>query len=368
MKEVSGEGKNSLEKEFHELKELYKKLCDEINEDSYVLDESIRAEWLGSINELVDSIEEYAPNIASANEEKWVREAALKLGILYNSIMSPGERRRRIWKEIEMALPKEVLTSTPRRKITWEDVERHAYYLGESRKIRLLNRLIEDPENFQKFLQLFPNEPENIDSDWYSACAYFSSDILERKIEFPGEVTYDLYSCLEEVWFENVKEIRAYQIWQDNGNEWKPEESQREIDYFLASEKIASNLVDVSLKSPPQQFEALEVYLKQKYLTNSGDFDSSKSHHLIARKASRLWGKIGVAEELENWLSAEKYIENFYGNIVCAIKDGNTDSLKKVKEAIQSISDPNYKYIINCFEVAIVIYFIKAEDLEDVKI
>ncbi len=339
------------------------------------------------IKNLIDNLAQFASQVTSIDEYNWVKEAAYEWGAVGDCLegtlslfetIETDRNCKNIGQIILSLLPKSLPEFSFTSKISKEYLERTAYNLSGARKLRLIEELRDRLDqlslsNLEEFLHYllqrlsFSNVAKEMNEDWYSACTYFSSKILEGKLDLACQVTSELYDYLEEVWLEDVKRLKAYRVWWDNGGGWISEESIRVNYYLQACQQIADSLFDPYIKAPLIQFEDIKDYLKAHYLTDAGKLDRGKSHNLIKKKAHRLWEKNGGSDEWENWLCAEQYVENFYGNIMSAIIDDDLESLDKVKKAIQSSINSDHKYIINCFEVALVIYFLREEMLQDVK-
>ncbi|MDJ0677694.1 MAG: hypothetical protein QNJ36_20305 [Calothrix sp. MO_167.B42] len=375
-------------------KQLYEQVSDIIIQEEISRTPDKEDDWSKKIQEvsddiknLIDNLAQFASQVTSIDEYNWVKEAAYEWGAVGDCLevtlpLSDTIETDKNWKNsgqrILSSLPKSLPGFSFTSTISKEYIEKTAHDLSEARKLRLIGELRDrlgqvSPSNLEEFLHYLlqslslSNLEKEMNEDWYSACTYFSSKIMEGKLDLACQVTSELYDCLEEVWLEDVKHLKAYQVWWDNGGGWISEESIRVNYYLQACQQIADSLFDPYIKAPLIQFGDIKDYLKTHYLTDTGKFDRGKSHNLIKRKAYRLWEKNASSNERENWSRAEQYVKNFYGNIMSAIIDGDLESLDKVKKAIQSSIDPDHKYIINCFEIALVIYFLKEEMLQDVK-
>ncbi|MDJ0650568.1 MAG: hypothetical protein QNJ60_17890 [Xenococcaceae cyanobacterium MO_188.B19] len=379
MNKVQCEAKKKPD--FSSLKDDHEKLYEQVSE--IVLHKEIsgtkeeKDEWSKKIQAVSDQIvtlikyiATFASQVTSIDEYNWVREAAYEWGAVEDclELTSPlfyikevGKKSENIRQTILSLLPKELPEFSLMPKISKEDLQKEAYYLAGFRKERLI---IENPSRIH---QLIPSSREEILADWYSACTYFSSKILEGKLDLPTLVKSELYDCLEKVWLEDVKQLKAYQIWRSIEDRWISENHIREDYYYQACNQIADSLVDPYIKAPPSRFEALQDYLKNHYLTDEGKLDENKSHNLIERKAYRIWKKTKNSNSWENWSSAKQYVEDLYGNIIPAVLKSDPKSITRVKNAIKASENPAYYNIINCFEMALVIYFLPSEVFQDVE-
>lgn len=347
-----------IEKEMAKTSDQKKEWSDKIHELS------------DQINDLLQSLINFASQVTSINDYNWIREACYKWGVLGDYIdlklplfdtVEAGEKSKKLGEKILSLLPEELPEISSTTKISKEYLEKEAYRLGEFRKERLII------ENRSQIHQLIPSSLDEIKLDYYNACTYFSSKILEGKLDPTYQVPPELYECLEEVWLEEVKHLKAYENWQKEGANRIYEESTTVNYYFQACQQITASLVAPYIKAPLSRFKEAKKYLKDNYLTEEGKLDEDKSNKLIEIKSYRIWETTKNWNHSENWLSAQQYVEDFYENIIPAVVDSNPESITKVKNAIQAIKDPAHYHIINCFEVALVIYFLPSEVLQDVE-
>ncbi|ACB49446.1 unknown [Crocosphaera subtropica ATCC 51142] len=361
--------------------ELYQKVSDiiikqEISETQKEKNDCSKEmqEVSDSVKNLLKNLAEFAPQVTSIDESNWVREASYEWGAVGDcldlnlSLLDTTEKHTKvgnIGQKILSLLPNEIPEFSLTPKISKKYLEKEAYCLGQARKERLLKKLLGEYRHL--IHNLIPSDLENMKMDWCSACTYFSSKILEGKLDFSSQIESDLYHYLEEVWLEDVKHLRAYEIWWKKGHNRIYEESTTVNYYFQACQQIMASLVDPYIKAPFSRFEELKNYLKNCYLTEEGKLDKDKSNTLIEIKAHRIWETTNNSNSSENWSSAQQYVEDFYENIIPAVVDGDLESITKVKNAIQAINDPTHYHIINCFEVALVIYFLPSDVLEDVE-
>ena len=345
-----------------ECKRFYEKLKQTISQEDISVTLERQDEWLKSsikdADSLIRDIKQLALRVASEEEYNWIREVAYDWDDVWKffeiaSLKDESNKPRKVRREILDSLSPKLLSSSSKREISKEYLLRDAYYLGEARKERLIL------ENRRRIHQLIPSNPEEVNADWYKACTYFCSKVLEGKIVFSSEVTSELYPCLEGVWLEDLKQLKAYDVWQENGDGWNSDESLMKSYYFKACKQLADSLSASYIRAPLCWFGDLEGYLKKNYLT-----DEKKLYDLTKRKFDRLGEKTGRSDSQGNWLSAERYVKDFYENIIPAVKINDSASISKVKKVL---ADPDHYYMMNCFEAAIVIYFLKPEILQDIK-
>lgn len=221
--------------------------------------------------------------------------------------------------------------------------------ISHSRKLFILK---EDPSPLD---DLFPDS-EAEERDFYDACTYWASEILDGEKEFayidPGS-----YHHLEDVWLKDVKKLKAYLNW-DKRKEW--DKGDAESNYYEACEQIRNKLVDRSIKASKNDFEKVKDYLKSRYLATDGTIDKKKCQCLIEPKAYRVWEMTGKIYDSTNCRQrAERYVKRFYENIVPAVEKNEPKWVSRVIDAFRLSKAPENRYlIINCFETALAIYFL----------
>ncbi len=199
--------------------------------------------------------------------------------------------------------------------------------------------------------------------DWHNAELLFACQVLDGNINFAFQNSPQLYSLLEKIWLTEVKQFKAYFIWEDRRNDWKP--GHDEENYYEACKQIRRMLVDKpTIKAHRKTFAEARAYLETRYLTD-GKIDKSKSDasNMIRLKANRITGK---ADSEKNEQRAEAYAKMFYENIIPAVIEDNPENVLLALKAFQFSKAPENRFlIINCFEVALAIYFLKSEIILD---
>ena len=218
---------------------------------------------------------------------------------------------------------------------------------------RKMDRFLEDK---YKFLGMIPSDPAEMISDWYNACTFIASMLLDGGLNLVDDIGPDLYWFLEEKWLDEVKQLNAYFRWTIRA--MKGEQGSKEIDYYIACEQLQEKLIDTKIKASINDFQIIKNYLEDCYLTNGRVNDNKpKVNELVNRKAHRIWQFSTMIEKDEHWYRAKRYINIFYENIIPAVVERNQNNISKIIEALFLGSSENFYPIINSFEAALPILF-----------
>lgn len=301
--------------------------------------------FAGRVSALLRGIEEFSAKVRSFEEYVWLRHAALSWQVAFSSSFN-------IPKVVPLSPPPSVLLepSTPGRALSEEElrhwVSTHAEYIwmfrmGQHRR--------------------WDSTPEEQAADWHLAEVFLACDILDGNINFAARIAPASYGRLENIWLKDVKELIAYFDWKHRGGGF--DEHRAVSDYYAACNHIHSLLTNPGIKASTAEFGEPSDYLDKNYLTQ-GKLDlDKKARSLIHLKAERIWRITGRTIELENWQCAETYVRLFYENITPSVMvENNEESVLNVLRAFHlSIRPENRFHLINCFEIALAIYFIRPE-------
>ncbi len=347
MSQAMMEMERDLEQEFESLQTRHQQIYEAVSQTGLGMAENQRDDYLVQANQLVDDIKAFVPYIALVDEYTWVNQAALQWQSVFSSILDdPRDVRHEIQ---SLAIHKTLLAAVSPKVFSRQDVERQAYYLGQNRKTR---ELLKNPD---LIFQYFPSTPEEQETDWKDACSYLSLDILEGKLDFFSGIQPGLYEALEYAWLEDIKRYKAYFEWKEHGQN----QNSDEFYYFQACGRINDRFLDVYSKLPARCFKNIKAYLADRYFTD-GSIDLGKVRGLIERKAYHLWDKNQDSDPHKNWLLAEQYVREFYGNIMGAIQEQDARNIDSILKFFQeNKSSESFYNLINCFEAAIAIYFVQ---------
>jgi hypothetical protein len=207
--------------------------------------------------------------------------------------------------------------------------------------------------------------------DRYWAGVAFVADVIEGHENFPSRIGKSSYRRLEEMWLKEIKQYMAYihtlLTWDDLAGSHPQRDRQ---DY----EEICKHLRELLLtqtKGKKSEFEEPKSYIEERYLSGGKlDLDKPEARKLVEKKAHRFSEKIlesgGTPDDFTNWIDAETYTKMFYENIIPAILETDPKKAEEktltVLRALQfSETTKNRYHVVNCFEVALAIYFLDAQ-------
>jgi hypothetical protein len=228
-----------------------------------------------------------------------------------------------------------------------------AYELSCKRRLTQLDKLPLD----QFVEKLKGNEGELL--DWLNAHFLFAIQVFDGNIKFAHQKIPEIYALLEELWFSDVKRFKAYLIWEKESGRY-PDNN---IHFFYkACKEIRDMIIESQIKAPRSNFERILRYLEDNYLTVDGKLDEDKQEveDILRRKAERLWVITSHSDATANWSNAKEYAKLFYENIIPAVKKDDPEKVEKVLKAFgfSETQEHHYYSMINCFEVALAIYFL----------
>lgn len=377
---------------------------------SYIVESSTLEELTKKHQELYQKVQEDGENLSEVlREEVEFLLDEIKNRVKHNQVSSMDEYSRlsdlvHEWQSVfinTLHLPRDVHTeiglakvkiynldpsipSIPEEKLKIY-LEKKAYLIGQCRKLENLTKLIlRSPHLIH---QRMPSTLEEQEQDWHNANVYLASEVLEGKFNFVYQIEEQFYEILSQIWLDEVRQLKAYFIWQNKQlesdfiwqnqtEEWNPEEANR--NYLNACHQIRDMLLSKSLKVTKNRFKKVRSYLESHYLCegNKGklDVDKANSQKLISSKAYRIWEISGKQlHESISWKLAEDYVRMFYESIIPIVmgeeSELTVESLSsQILNLIAIFKDHNLGGglypLINCFEAALIIYFIEESRLQ----
>lgn len=345
----------ALEQLKEEDERLYRKIIR--HHSSLARDREGRKAIVGEANDFVARLTEAPARLGavSVDDYNWLNETALRWEVIYSSIFN-------IPKEISITVsPEQLERPAQTRVFTNVEVEK---WLGdkayELSRIRKVNYLLREVDALQKRM---PSTPEEMEQDWRNAQVEFASQVLDGKINFVKQIASNSYRRLEEVWLQEVKQLRAFIIWEGRGCPWSDDGGV--ADYFRACEQMRDLLVDPGIKGRlPDDFAEAKSYLELNYLDKGGRLDPEKpgTQSLLKSKAAQALRRCGPPDRALSLRAAEVYARQFYEHITPAVTAKDREATLLVLKAFQlSEASPTPCAIANCFEAALAIYFLDPE-------
>ena len=216
-----------------------------------------------------------------------------------------------------------------------------------------------------------PND--RADENWHIAEINIASEILEGNINFANRIASESYERLENIWLKDVKLLQAYYRWINRG---RPNVSHHIEDYLEVCKHIREALlVEPNMKALSSEFDEAKNYLLTHYVEKINNeyhlksitrTPSNKLNNLIKNKACRI-SKVDNTEDRnrdKDWYNAETYVRVFYENIIPAVLDKDEEKTLRVLKTFQ-YSKLNRFSMVNCFEIALAIYFLDADVIEN---
>jgi hypothetical protein len=330
--------------------ELYQKA---LNDHIHLLknEEQLKA-FIARVDAFLAEIEKASAQLTSVDDFAWLTDVILKWQIVFSSVLN-------IPRNLAVPTPPHSLVAAPSLQFYSEDdlqkwFTETAFQQSLTRK---RNFLLQEKSWIINFI---PSTPEDMVKDWYDTNVLFASKVLEGAINMAQQLAYQSYWRLETVWLSDVKAAKAYFIWERR--EDKLIGTSHDSDYAMACDEIRDMLVNPAIKATSEDFDEAKMYLIDRYLNaERGIFDplKPKADELIRAKAYRIWQTTGETDEDKNWESALSYCRLFYDNILPAVIEGDPERTLLALKAFQLSKAPENRYlIINCFEVALAIYFL----------
>lgn len=298
------------------------------------------------IEELLSEIGEVSARSRSLDEYRWAEGMLSAWQAVYSTVLNRPM-------PIPLERPKHVLVADlppvrdPGRLYSEEEFRRQIDTIAgtiASTRISILGRCSSDQE---------------MRRDWSYAETYLAGEILDGKINLPKRIGRNLYGHLERIWIKYVKCLWAFFNWVNRG---RPLYGFGDpSDYRGPCAHLQSLLVNARMKASVAEFEPIRSYLRDRYLDSNGKVDLKKPHlrALVETKANRIYGLTRDSDSLKNWLGAEAYVQLYYENIIDAVETADEERTLRVLKAFQFSKAPENGFrVINCFEVAIAIYFL----------
>jgi hypothetical protein len=249
-----------------------------------------------------------------------------------------------------------------------ERVSHLADYLGRDRKVRAISEFVsylrDNPHEVHK--QIPSRRNAELLTDWSAAETYYASDILRGRIDMTRQSSPDCYVYLQWVWLDDAKRLRAYLNWAA-----AKQNSREQADtcyYMMSCQELGDTFQDRLIKAKLIDYLPIAEYIADNLLHN-GKLAPNKpaAHALIQKKAWCIWKCLGQPHDRhdQNWRDAEAYVRGFYENIGPAIETKDPTATKALLKAMTMGGKEGYRYrIMDCFEAALLIYFLDPEAVE----
>jgi hypothetical protein len=326
------------------------------NRVTLVNDPSELDAFVRSIDAFLGDVVRLASQVTLLDDYNWLSDVVLKWHVMFSSVLN-------IQKEMpSLSVPQRLESAAAMTFYSEKELDNLfstlAFQQSMSRRTNVLLQRV-------GLAQMLLSTDEERNQDWRDASIIFAAQVLEGSLHFTRQMGPESYWRLESVWLTDVKKAKAFFIWERREN--RPESGFDKADYYAACEEIRQMLVNRGIKGTLEEFEDVKGYLEEKYLDDQGRFDPRKkeAHALLSTKARKVWEGGGDSDRDANWRIAETYCKMFYENIVSAVVAGDPECILAVLKAFQYSKAPENRYlIINCLEVAMAIYFLDSEIIQ----
>jgi hypothetical protein len=343
--------------------EELKKRDEELNAEllkhhlSFATDGPELKSFVSAATDFTDALDKVWGKVTSMQEYNWLRETALKWQGIYSSVLN-------IPKDIPIPSPATELRSPLPTGFLSEDalVSRLKQSAGRLSLTRKLDHFFRD--QLPKLKEL-PSSDEDKLRDWRSAEVEFATQVLDGEIDFVGQIASESYRHLEAIWLREVKQHKAYCIWEGRGGGLDP--WHRDSDYFQACDQLRQMLVAEQIKKTSFDFEEAKLYLEKEYLDDRGILDTEKARSMLNMRAYEVWASGGDPDSVRNYEAAEEYLKMFYENIIPAVIEDDIEKTLAVLTALRIGTKAENRYrLVNCFEAALAIYFLNLDHIRKI--
>jgi len=347
-----------------DLKKQHKALYDRALTDrsELVKDKAKMESFLAEVDPFLEELTQLSGEAGSVEESDWISDAALKWQLTLSTVLNVPHD------PVHVSPPP--LLKSPKTRKFFSEQDLQEWFQRAAREqylARWRDLVLREDSDLGNILRSTPEEQAR---DKHNAAVLFATEVLEGDFHLTRQLGPDSYRRLESQWLDEVKRAKAYFLWEKRRDQ-PASPSRHEQDYLEASRQLCSQLVREDLKASCLEFADVQEYLTDRYLTG-GTLDPEKpgTTELIGRKARQLWQTTGESDGAKNWTDASAYCRMFYENILPAVLEKEPEIKREhalqALQAFQLGEAPEHRYqIINCFEVALAIYFLDAGVIEE---
>lgn len=360
-----------------DLKKQHKNLFDQaLSEASSLIDnETEMADFIAKVDFFLEELTQLSGEAETVEDYEWISDAALKWQLIFSSVLNVPHST------VMLSAPS--LLKSPEPLQFYTDEELHKWFEDTALQQSLVRRASFLLEEKSQLVKLLGSTREQQDQDWRDAEMLFASKVLEGGFHLARQIGPGSYHRLEQQWLSEVKRAKAFFIYENRMDKLNAS-PRHEQDYLEACLQIRFQLIRKDLKARAQEFEEIKGYLVNHYLADGAldaekpgeapggskeyrfDPDKEDSSDLIREKARRIWQTTGETDPAKNWEDARTYCAAFYDNIIPAVVEKDPErkrerSLLALRAFDLSQGQEYRNQIINCFEVALAIYFLDAD-------
>ncbi len=229
-------------------------------------------------------------------------------------------------------------------------------------------------------------KPEILNQYRRQALAYIGLNALEGKPDF-NWFSDETYKQFEKVRVRDAEYLRAYLQWERNGGEYddSPDQEISKRYFNSTTSLLKQRMVNRDIKIPHIDTNKSYVALKEYLNKIAGDIENEwgweKANesrlNIVDWKARwleedrRFYGR--PASDEKNWCDAVRYTKLFYNAVYQLLikndendaADNNSEKEKAIKTLEKAVSSDDKHSLINCFEAAILMYYVSPEHVAD---
>jgi hypothetical protein len=359
-----------------DLKKQHKHLFDRaLAESSSLIDNGAEmADFIAEVDCFLEELRQLSGEAETVEDYEWISDAALKWQLIFSSVLNVPHSA------VMLSAPS--LLKSPEPLKFYTDEELYKWCEGTALQQSLVRRTNFLLKGDSPLVKLLDSTPEQRDRDWQDAEMLFAIKVLEGGFHLARQLGPDSYHRLEQQWLSEVKRAKAFFLWEDRMDKLA-QPSRHEQDYLEACRQLRVQLIRKDLKARPQEFEEVKGYLVSRYLAE-GALDAKEPEvdkkyrfapekddalDLVRKKAFRIGQATGGIDPAKDWEDALAYCRAFYDNIIPAVIEEDPvhrkeHSLLALRAFDLSQGQEYRNQIINCFEVALAIYFLDADIVE----
>lgn len=349
----------------HCLQSAHHQLFDQlvVNEEIRCANSPAQQDWLDAVADFFGQVKKVA-KVAQHDRDAATLEWVARTASQWQMAMSESlQLPRNVRDEIGLDRPAAVVAEPD---ACWNGefvracLSRHAYSIGTNRKlIELLQRVERLQLHPHRIHIEIPSSPAERWADWYDACLFFALDVILGRVDFASFVHPSAYEFLETVWLDDVKRLLAYLYWEESGGD-HGSRGHRDC-YFLACDEINRQMFGPPAQVDETCFELVHSWWKERFqiATTSGQNAFDGISIVTRQKARRIWERDKHRDAVENWKTAESYVQKFYCHLIPAVLHENRDDIRLIHQAMRPSSPAsNAAELVNGLEAAIAAAFI----------
>jgi hypothetical protein len=231
-------------------KNTYLRLYEIAEHECLMLDRKEFSHFVQQVEDFFADLSRVSKTVASIKDYKWICETIVLWQLFFASTLNEP-------KVIQIPNPPAELEqdSSPGEELTVEELTSRRQ---DTAKVFALER--------SRHFGTATSTTQEMVQDWHNAETMLVSNILDGSLNFVTRISPETYPLLEQIWLDDVKQLRAYIYWQNGVKVFDPEDSMQ--DYFIQCQHLRRMLIDPVIKASPSKLGKPLSYITEKYLVN----------------------------------------------------------------------------------------------------